>query len=219
MAIESDFDWRPRGSLAGIRKAGLNPAAVGSCAPPGGGVKGCPYYDVCPTPDFRDGIDGHPQRPNNVAYLHVAGVGGPVKRDIIPCYGFMEYPAHRRLAVDKNGVPYDVIEICGREGDTVELRGSRRVHPKPEPGCVACSKGECISYVDCTYEVKVPEYQEIGSGGSEAAYGAKARAELAKKLQKEQTAQAARRAVGSFQVIPPEEVEAAGVETSRRRRA
>lgn len=127
----------PIGTLEEVIKHGYNPADVGSCAPSDQNkVRGCAFYEACAFQ--RDGYGVAPnctafrgQGPENVPYFKsIVDSRGNVheKEDYCPCYVWMHSLAAPAAAGDRTG---ELIEIIGRQGDTITLTETLPVAPGP----------------------------------------------------------------------------------------
>ena len=123
----------PMGTPDELRKVGVDPGLVGSCAPPNpdGGVRGCPLWKSCPfhLPKYG-GFKG--QGPKYVGY-YIKTTDGKQQENFMTCHNFVRVLLHRKRAGERHmeeGKPnYELIQIIAQEGGTVRQRGSYKVDP------------------------------------------------------------------------------------------
>jgi hypothetical protein len=74
---------------------------------------------------------------------------GEVRRGCGECW----FVVSRELVADKNR---GFVQVVGGPGFKYKYSGSRRMHPTPEPGCIACAERKCSVYVDDEFETECP---------------------------------------------------------------
>lgn len=94
---------------------------------------GCSMYGNCDR-EFRD------TRPQNQIFTNVKK-NGEIRTTHGACFEVVKL----EIEAEMNG---GYIEVIGGEGDVYESRGSVKKHPKRDPDCGDCQKGECVAYVD-----------------------------------------------------------------------
>lgn len=131
----------PVGTLEEVRRAGLDPNQVASCAPSADspnriqGVRGCPVYDECIFGQKRynggkwsKGVDG----PHYVGY-RLQTHEGDIKEDDCTCFTFIKTLKRRMLvglAERSEGRRGELIRITAQEGEMIRTRQQVRVDPK-----------------------------------------------------------------------------------------
>lgn len=109
----------PIGTLEELRREGIGPAQVGSCAPPSKGVRGCAWYAKCifrltKNGGFRD------QGPRNIGYFHRTHEGHK-HQNVMVCYTFQQVLYERMRAGQRDiedGLNGEKIVVFAQEGQT-----------------------------------------------------------------------------------------------------
>lgn len=107
----------PHGTVDELRREGLDPEKVSSCAPKSPGVRGCNHWADCPFHLTRlGGFKG--QGPHYVAY-YLKTHEGDEKEDVSSCYLFTKTLLARMrasVAFADRGLPHEKIRIIAQEG-------------------------------------------------------------------------------------------------------
>jgi len=112
----------PIGTLDELRKQGINPALVGSCARPSAGVRGCQHHENC---IFRfrrfGGFRDDPGGARNIGYFLQTHEGNK-KEAVASCHFFMQRLYDRMRAGERDrqdGKNGEIIQVIAQEGEII----------------------------------------------------------------------------------------------------
>jgi len=119
----------PIGTLDELRREGIGPAFVGSCAPPSKGVRGCSHYEKCifrltKNGGFRD------LGPRNIGFYHQTHEGHK-RQEFMACFTFMQtlYERMRAGIRDReDGLNGEIIRIVAQEGQLIRPKHTINVN-------------------------------------------------------------------------------------------
>jgi hypothetical protein len=136
----------PVGSVAEVEALGFDGKDfknIATCSAPSKENRGCHMYSSCDR-EWRG------DRPRYQSYDEIKPSG-----EMRSGCGACHFVVARELAAEPNG---GFVRVTGGEGHEFMAVGSERLHPKPEPGCIACREGKCSTYVDCEFKQTVPAF-------------------------------------------------------------
>lgn len=120
----------PQGTPEELRKAGLDPARIGSCAPKSPGVRGCPMWKECPFHLQKyGGFKGH--GPKYVGY-YLKTHENRQKQDFMTCHAFVRTMMGRMktsVAAQLDGKPHEIVRVIAQEGETIRTRVGVKKNP------------------------------------------------------------------------------------------
>jgi hypothetical protein len=134
----------PVGSLDELKALGIEGKdlrGIASCSEPDQFNRGCAMFEACDRE--RRGT-----RHEFEVYDEVKS-SGEVRRAHGECW----FVVARELVADKNR---GFVQVVGGPGFKYKYQGSRRLHPKPVDGCIACAERKCSVYVDDEFEIECP---------------------------------------------------------------
>lgn len=123
----------PVGTLEEVRREGLDPEKVGSCAPPEKGVRGCTYWKACRFGQARAcGYRGHSPEaafkgtlgPRYVGY-YLQTTDNAQKEDDVPCFvfvGSIQYRMDQGNINRQQGLPGELIEVIAHQGEPIQTK-------------------------------------------------------------------------------------------------
>lgn len=124
----------PMGTPDELRKVGVDPGMVGSCAQPNPqtGVRGCPLWASCPFHLQKyGGFKG--QGPKNVGY-YIKTHEGRQAENFMTCHNFVRVLLARmrsgRQQAEEGKSNAEIVRIIAQEGGMVRQRGSFAVDPE-----------------------------------------------------------------------------------------
>jgi hypothetical protein len=180
----------PIGTYEELIEHNLNPKLYGSCSAGSDNNRGCPAYATCRFVEFRDRLNGM-KGPEMLGVVTISP-RNTADQKVMSCWDYYKSGLHSlRQNADKNGWVVEVIEPVG-PGAKVLIQGSKKLHEKRDPDCLACIKGECHAMQRFEHEVEVPRYVRLGelSQGDTAnryklGYAERLRGRLREKLEQE----------------------------------
>ena len=145
----------PQGTPDELRRAGLNPEQIASCAPSGPGVRGCPLEKECPFQLAKYGGFKY-QGPKYVGFYQMTSEGNQ-REDFMLCHAFVRTMLARMREGNRareEGRAHETIRVIAQEGDTVRQRVAVPVNPDDHT--------INARYAVKTFRVQVPEWPRPG---------------------------------------------------------